>query len=322
MSNNINSDEIDETIVNHILNPKNRFITKEYINDTLKKYKIKHKVRKLDNFIKSTIHLSYMIVDIEAPMKKRYSLLKDKEILPLNDKEIKTAIPLQNRSYERIEFLGDSIIRAVLSEYFYQRYTVEDEGFLTKLRTKVEKGESLARLCKVIGLHEYIIISKYIEEKGGREQNSKIQEDVFEGFIGALHLDGGYQLCKDFIINLIEQEVDLSDLLYNEDNYKDMLLQLFHKKKWGDPKYELISESGNGTDVKREFTMSVATEDGKVMGVGTGTSKKKGEQEAAKKALEKMDFFDESDSELDCEELYEYNSEDLDDLEYLDTESE
>lgn len=312
--------EIDETIVDHILNVKNKFITKQYVNDVLKAYNIKSRIKEIDNFIMGTIHLSYMEVDIESPCKKRYSLLKDKEVMPLNEKEKKMAMPLQKQSYERIEFLGDSIIRSVLSEYFYKRFPNEDEGFLTKLRTKVEKGESLAKLCKKIGLHNYIIISKYIEEKGGREQNGKIQEDVFESFIGALHLEIGYKECEKFIISLVEKEIDLSELLHNEDNYKDMLLQLFHKKKWGDPKYILVSESNN-PDTKREFTMKIIKEDGKTLGVGTGTSKKKGEQEAAKKALEKMDYFDDGDSEEECEEIFNFN-EDIDDLEYIDSDSE
>lgn len=314
--------EIDETIVYHILNDKNRPITKKYINDILKAYDVDHKVKDIKNFTVSMIHISYLEIDIDNPNKKRYSLLKDKEVEPVNKDLIDKIVPLQKVSYERIEFLGDSIIRAVLSEYFYERYRKEDEGFLTKLRTKVEKGESLAKLCKIIGLHEYIIISKYIEDKGGREQNAKIQEDAFEAFIGALHIDGGYDVCKKFLINLIEKEVDLSDLLHNEDNYKDMLLQFFHVKKWGDPKYELVAESGNTVDCKREFTMKVMNDKGDTLGMGTGTSKKKGEQEAARNALEKMDYFDEVDSELEYEEVYEHiEDEDLDDLEYLDTDS-
>lgn len=317
MSTNSESD-IDENIIYNILNEKNKYITREYIENTLKKYGIIHKVNKLEEFIIATVHISYMKIDLDNLNKKRYSLSRDKEVEPILSNNIKNIIPLQEISYERIEFLGDSIIRAILSEYFYDRYKKEDEGFLTKLRTKVEKGESLAKLCRAIGLNNYIIFSKYIEEKGGREQNTRIQEDVFEAFIGALHIDAGYDKCKNFLVNLIEKDVDLSDLLYNEDNYKDMLLRFFHTKKWGDPKYKLVSDTGSNIENKREFTMSVSNDSGKVMGIGSGTSKKKGEQEAAKLALEKFNFFDDEDSELEYEEVYgEFNEEDIDNMEYI-----
>lgn len=316
---------IDKSIVLHILNTKNKFITIEYVNDLLKQYNVDFEVTDISKFIEATIHISYMNINLEMnnsklTNKKRYSLLKDKEVAPITNPL--NAIPLQDISYERIEFLGDSIIRAILSEYFYCRYKNQNEGFLTKLRTKIEKHESLANLCKIIKLNEYIIISKYIEEKGGREQNSKIHEDAFEAFIGALHLNGGYNVCKKFIINLIETKVDISELLHNEDNYKDLLLQFFHKKKWKDPKYELIKETG--IETKREFTMCVKDDKGTIYGIGIGASKKKGEQEAARIALEKFGSFDKSASESEYEEADDKSlvSSDSDNLDYLDTDSE
>lgn len=285
-----------------ILNPDNSFITKSYINGVLKKYNVKHRVKDMSNFIISTVHSSYLTIDnssISIKM-RQFMFLRDKELEPLGEDESKKCIPLQKESYERIEFLGDSIIRAILSDYFYERYKEESEGFLTNLRTKVECADSLAHLCQLIGLNRYIIISRYNEQKEGRSKSKKIHEDVFEGFIGALHLDGGYEVCKTFLVNLIETEVDIPALLHFEDNYKDILLKVFHKRQLGEPQYKLVTEMK--TDFKSEYTMSVIDSKHTSLGVGTSSSKKKAEQMAAYKALVKLDYYDD-ESESEYEEL-------------------
>ena len=100
---------------------------------------------------------------------------------------------------------------------------------MTRLRTKIEKGEALAKLAKAIDLGEYVMLSKP-EFKGNAYQNISVLEDIFEAFIGALHVEAGYEICKKFIIKIIEKEVDFAELLHKDDNYKDILLQLYHKK--------------------------------------------------------------------------------------------
>lgn len=306
------NNEIDENMDHdkielYILNENNKFITEKFINGIFKKYNIKYKVKNLDTFKRALTHTSYLKLNLlnDKHIKRHISYIKDNEVQPIKDK--KGIIMLQDVSYERLEFLGDSIIRAVLSNYLYSRYPNEDEGYMTRLRTKLEKGESLAILAKAIGINDYIIMSKLIEIKNGRQQNVSILEDVFEAFIGALYIEAGYDLCDKFMINVIEEEVDIAELLHNEDNYKDMLLQLYHKKKWDDPKYTSLSTSGS--DNKKEFTMCVKNNDNEIIGIGTGTSKKKGEQEAARRALIKLGELNEeseSESESECAE-YEYS---------------
>lgn len=304
--------EMNENIEFYILNESNKYISEAFVNSIFCKYGLNYKIKNLAMFQRAVIHTSYLKLNLlsEKNMKRHYAYIKDKEVDPIEDPT--KAIPLQDHSYERLEFLGDSIIRAVLSDYLYNRYTNEDEGFMTRLRTKIEKGESLARLSKAISLNEYIFISKLIEHKGGRYQNVSILEDVFEAFIGALHMEAGYDICKQFIINIIEIEVDFAELLYIEDNYKDMLLQLYHKKKWDDPKY--VSLTTSGTDNRKEFTMCVKDNSGENIGIGTGASKKKGEQEAARRALAKLgELYEETDSELDInDDEYEYSDDDSD----------
>ena len=302
---------LTDNIELYILNEHNKFISKSFINNILKKYDIGYKIKNLKQFQTSLTHTSYLKLELlnDKNMKRHHAYIKDNDVEQIKNPD--DAMPLQDCSYERLEFLGDSIIRSVLSNYIYGRYSDKDEGFMTRLRTKIEKGESLAKLAKSIQLHEYIIISRLIEMKNGRNQNTSILEDVFEAFIGALSLEAGYDTCDRFIVKVIEKEVDFAELLHNEDNYKDMLLQFYHKKKWDDPKYTSLTTSGN--DNKKEFTMYVKDNNSEIIGLGTGPSKKKGEQEAARRALIKLGVLnedsDDSDSEIESDE-YEYSDDD------------
>ena len=305
----------EDEITSYVLNPANTHITKKYINFLLMKYDLPHKVDNLDLYKRATTHTSYLIVDTENEKnpQKKYSYILDGDIGPIKDNE--NAIPLKQKSYERLEFLGDAIIRTTLADYLYHRYENEDEGFMTRLRTKIEKGEALAKLCVIIGLNKYILMSKIIEHRGGRKMNVSILEDVFEAFIGALYEEVGFDNSAKFIINLVEKEIDIAELLHHDDNYKDMLIQHYHKVRWNDPKYDLNNQSGID---KKQFIMNVRDNDGGIIGQGKGSSKKKGEQAAAKQALIKLGVMKEdSDSESECD-AYELSdisdSEDCDDL--------
>lgn len=305
----------------YILNEKNKYIDEKFINDIFKKYKIKYKIKNLSTFQRALIHTSYLIIDnkLDKQTRKRFSYIKEKEIEPIDDP--KKALPLQTNSYERLEFLGDSVIRTVLSDYLFHRYKNQDEGFMTKLRTKIENGESLAKLTKILGLNEFVVISRLTEAKEGREKNISILEDVFESFIGALFIEAGFELCNKFIIKVVEDSIDIADLLYHDNNYKDMLLRHYHQQKWTDPKYGTLTQSG--PDAKREFTMYVKGNDGQILGVGSGPSKKKGEQEAARQALIKLKVLNDGDSDSESEPEYEMSDSDSssDEYEYIGTES-
>lgn len=277
--------DIDQDSELFILNENNQYITAEYIENMLKTYDVNIKVKHLDIFQKAMIHKSYLKRD-EEYYKKNKTKNTNKDLDPINDPS--KAIPLQNESYERLEFLGDSVIHLVLATYLFKRYENQDEGFMTRLRTKLENGDTLYEFTKIIGLNKYILISRYIDKNGGRENNTSILEDTFEAFIGAMYLEFGFDPCKKFIMRLIEDEVDFAQLLSTETNFKDSLLQLFHKKGWSDPTYGVLDISG--PDHKKQFTMYVKSkknkrDDGEIVGLGVSTSKKKGEQEAAKQAL-------------------------------------
>lgn len=302
----------------YILNEKNKLITRDYIENTLKKFGVTAKINNLPLFQQAMTHLSYLIRDekfYENNKTKQYQI-QSMEIEPLDD--ISQAIPLQQKSYERLEFLGDAILHAVFAEYLFQRYDDVDEGFMTKLRTKIENGDTLSILSKTIGLTEYVLISRYVEKNGGRDTNKSLSEDVFEAFIGALFLEIGFTECKKFIIVLIEKEIDLAQLLYQETNFKEKLLQYFHLRKWLDPIYGTLDVSG--PENKKTYTMWVKCrknphDEGDILGIGTSTNKRNGEQNAAKQGLIQLGQYKEnndSDSDMDMIEMYESDTSDGD----------
>lgn len=176
-------------------------------------------------------------------------------------------------TYERLEYLGDAIFHMIVTEYIYDRYDTEGVGFLTKLRIKLERGDSMVQLTEILEL------DKYIQHSSDIFLNDHIMEDVFESFIGAFYLNFGMRHVRKFIIGLLEKHKDFSALIAYEDNYKDMLLQYFHKAKWGHPKY-IKEMNPNGF-----FVSMVKNPFGEILGRGMAKSKKKSEQIASKKAL-------------------------------------
>lgn len=267
----------------YILNECNVPITKQFIETLLKSYNIDHKIVNINNFHEAMTHMSYLIRDENFYKNSKTKLyhVQTHDIVKIDDPT--KAIPLQKHSYERLEFLGDSIIHMILAEYLFKRYNECDEGFMTRLRTKIESGDTLTILSKSINLDKYIIISRYMEKNGARTSNVKVLEDAFESFIGALYLDCGFDITKQFLISLIEAKIDLSNMIYVETNHKEKLMQFCHTKKITEPTYELVDISGpENKKVFKTYAMCQT----KIIGIGIGSSKKNSEQHAAQKALE------------------------------------
>lgn len=223
-----------------------------------------------------------------------------KSFVQLDETKRKTA------TYDRLEWLGDSTIHDILSEYIYLRYE-ESEGFMTQLRSKIENTETLAILCQVLGLDSYIQKNtKYVlgSSPKSREGCKKMLADVFEAFIAAIRFDLGLEITKQFLINVIEEEIDFSELLNTETNYKNRLMQYCHKMRWTDPVYTVLKEKMEGKDFTMMVGSTIKSTDrhdncieeeisGKyvVTGIGIGSSKKIGEQQAAKDALINLGIF-------------------------------
>ena len=292
-----------------ILNEENELITNRFIDKIFKKYGINHRVNKLSLYVEATTHTSYCVYKCQQKQNQ-----KDIYICPIDNPA--RAIPLMENTYERLEFLGDSIMHCVLADYLFHRYPDQFEGFMTKLRTKLENTSMLAKFARILGLDQYAIISRYVEANEGRTRNDHIMEDIFEAFIGAFYDDvpqdcdkgSNYNKCRQLIVRLIEDEIDIAELLYNETNYKDMLLQYAHKMRWPDPMYGTRKVTTAGTDMPR-YEMYVKINN-VIYGVGAGVSKKKGEQMAAKEALENCGVIGNDSDDSDDEYVYnEYVSE-------------
>lgn len=212
---------------------------------------------------------------------KSYTRLKDYEEYKKPDK----CLDLSDISYETIEFLGDSLLGNTIAKYLYKRYINFniDEGFLTKLKIRFVCGEQLAFLSKKLNFQKYMIISKHIEENCDGRENLNILEDIFESFLGAIFLDTNNQdLVEQFIIQCIESFVDFSDVILNDNNYKDQILRYFQHNYKIYPTYKTLKNTDDNKYCCKLYKGDEYIE------CGYGISKKKSEQEASKKALMKF----------------------------------
>lgn len=281
-----------DNTTSNVLNDKNKHITKHFVNNLLKEHNVITKINNIAVFQTAMTHESYVI---QHP--KNVDFMGDED----NDNDL---IPLQNQSYDRLEFLGDSVLHVILTEYLFERYPNENEDFLTNLRIKIENGHTLAKISKEIKLNKYVLISKFLETSGNRQTSEKICEDIFESFIGALFIDSkkNYSVCKQFIINIIETHIDITQMISSDTNYKMLLMQAFHKKEWPAPIYNMTKCVENGN--KKIFTIEVRDPSNNLVGKACGAPKKSVEQKAAYNGLITMGLLQDDESD---EEIYEIN---------------
>ncbi|HET6567915.1 MAG TPA: ribonuclease III [Rhodothermales bacterium] len=185
-------------------------------------------------------------------------------------------------SNERLEFLGDAVLGFVVAEDLYDRFPDQNEGFLTRLRSKLVNGAALADAALRIGLDRLVLISENMEQTGGRT-NQTILADAFEAVVGALYLDQGMGAARRFIHGSMLNAVDLGDLATRRDNYKSILLEYAQSIGQPQPRYRVVAEEGPSHE--KTFTVEVLIA-GKPYGRGTAPSKKMAEQQAAREALD------------------------------------
>ena len=177
-------------------------------------------------------------------------------------------------SYERLEFLGDSILGATVAEYLFKKYPKKDEGFLTDVRSRIVNGDSLNKLARKIDLDKLI----EFERRNKSVKHSSMYGDIVEALIAAIYLDHGFDKAKKFILRkLIYNHLDIDHIVLNNTNYKSILLEWAIKNNKA-VTFETISEEGFGH--QKLFTIEVFVET-KSVAVGKGNSKKKAEQEAS-----------------------------------------
>jgi ribonuclease-3 len=178
---------------------------------------------------------------------------------------------------ERLEFLGDAVLDAVVAEYLFLKYPDKDEGFLSKMRSKIVKRQHLNTLALKTGINKYII-SNSINSNGGKY----ISGNTFEALIGAIYLDKGYPRTHKFLINnVLNKHINFEELEYRESDYKSRIIEWAQKNRneIGFENQEEYAESGHSpTFVSRVLI------DNRIAGEGRGTSKKEAEQNAAEQA--------------------------------------
>ena len=248
-------------------NQNNNFITENDVINIMKKLNINNfKLTNIDFYKTAFVH-------------KSYCKLKEYEEFVNENKDL----PLQENSYETMEFLGDAILGSVVSSYLYERFYKihgQNEGFLTKLKIRIICGENLSKLSKSLSLEKYIILSKHVDENCSGRENTNILEDVFEALIGAIYLDNDYKIAESFIIHVIETYIDFTEFLLVDNNYKDQITRYF-QKNFDDgirPIYKHNKKDNNRFECELYYN-------DKLIIKGEGMSKKKSEQDVSRKAL-------------------------------------
>lgn len=182
-------------------------------------------------------------------------------------------------SNERLEFLGDAILGAVVAEVLFKKFPYKDEGFLTEMRSKMVNRSHLNQLSKKMGIAEMISYDAKLHNQGNK--NSSLFGDAFEALIGAIYLDKGYEFTRKFIINrILTPHVDIDHLEQTESNFKSRLLE-WAQRESKEILFELLDEKSHGQS--RLFTVRVLI-NGEEMGTGQDFSKKNAEKNAAEKA--------------------------------------
>lgn len=282
-------------------NIHNVLITKEQV-ETIVNGHLKNKVsiKNLSLFRQAFMHKSFVIKDDRADYEDNNCMF-----------DMDTTVS----SNERLEFFGDSCVNLITAEYLFDRYQQKNEGFLTKLRTKLVRNTQLAYLGEKLGFNKYLLISSHVEKITGR-YNPRLIEDVFESFIAAVYKDLGFNVCREFIYSCYNMYIDLDKLTSRNDNYKDILLRFFQVNDWNHPVYETVSHTGTTSNRKfftcvviekkivseslfledmiknhNNIVKSFGIKDDKnlyYINLGTGKTKKESEQDVSKNTLEMM----------------------------------
>jgi ribonuclease-3 len=187
-------------------------------------------------------------------------------------------------SYERLELLGDTVLALIVTEYLYNNFKSSSEGDLAKLKSMVVSEPVLAKISRNLNFGEYLFFSNGEEMTGGRDRSSVLC-DVFESLLGALYLDAGLEVARNFGLPHLKYEIDH---IYESDeliDFKTTLQEYFQKKYKDVPSYELLEEKG--LDHTKLFKVGVFMNQ-KLVANGEGKTKKTAEQKAAKDACIKL----------------------------------
>lgn len=190
----------------------------------------------------------------------------------------------ESKDNERLEFLGDAVLELVATRYLYDACPDSQEGELTAFRSALVKGKHLAQVAEELDLGTYLLLSHGEERSGGRNKKYILANTV-EALIGAIYLDQGYEVAKDFISKFILTRLDEIIAQGLHIDAKSKLQEVIQEKEDFTPYYEVISEEG--PDHNKLFTVGVYIKN-ELVAQGQGTSKQKAEVEAAENALKEL----------------------------------
>jgi ribonuclease-3 len=227
-------------------------------------------------------NLKFQYSEIEQHLGYKF---KDRELLFLAFIHRSFANEYKNEVFahnERLEFLGDSVLGLIISDYLYKKLPDMPEGTLSSFRSSIVDEGSCSKYMQSLDCSSYILLGKGERANKGMQKDS-ILADVFEAIIAAIYLDGGYESAKKFIFNNFKKRIE-SLLKKPKRNFKAELQDYSQKKFQKPPEYKVLEESG--PDHEKIFLVSVYLDDNKIA-QGKGSSKKDAEQDAAKNALNK-----------------------------------
>lgn len=261
-------------------NKNNKPITTNWVQNLLKKYGIYQNINDNALFQQAFVHTSYTVPYIKEVCVRDNVLIKENP---------DGCMLLVDESYERMEFLGDTIIEAIIGSYVYTRFQGCNEGFLSTMKKQLVSRWTLGYLAEKCGFGEYMVVSKTIEDKqSGRKEIKKLC-DVFEAFIAAIYLDfakekhgvmasfmsgPGYQVAEKFLVNLIEAEdtnLDMTALIIDDGNYKQKLRNYYRRTRQTELIYNVMEQHGVNTHGNEPaWLCQVYTRKNKDICIGTG----------------------------------------------------
>ncbi len=263
-------------------NPVNRRISDATILSILRTYGIKDRPVKWELFRQACVHSSY----VDRPDPPALQSAEPVIIAPRPP----DCMPLCTADNEQIEFAGDSLLGCVIALYLRERYPDQDEGFLTRLRTRLVNNKHLGELALKIGFQPWVILSRHVEEVCNGRRNLRILGSMLEAWVGAMYEDiadknpgAAFVRIRTWLINLFETHVDFAALISEDNNFKDQLLKYYQATYHTPPKYKEVAVEGPLHD--RTFTMGVLAPDGSVVATAVARNKKVAEQEASRRAL-------------------------------------
>ena len=258
-------------------NPANRWFTEKDIHAILRKHGLSHyRVQNRKTFQTAMVHTTYV---------KRLEYTtpdgRPAQLAPCPP----GVMPLQDESYECLEFEGDSVLGVCVATYLRHKYPERKQGFLTDARKELVNNERIGQLSRQIGLDQFYVISRHNEESAAIHGRTNLKKlgDIFEAFLGALWTDCGnrFDIVYTFVTNVMETYLDIEEAVSATTNYKDVFQKYCQRELRCTPSYVMLSNDSK----KGEIRVAVCDDTGRHLGYGAGTTRKKAEQMACREAL-------------------------------------